>query len=242
MPDLTVLLDLPPEVGLARARGRRGRRPAGVGVAGLPPAGAGRPSGRWPRPTRPVPGARRQQPPTSWRRDPAAGGRAALRLPLQTLGEPPAAATAHGRGARRRVIRTPRRARPPSCTRDRAGRGRGLGARSSASPAVVEELRAAVAHPAAMTHAWLFTGPPGLRPVGGRPRVRRGAAVPGRRVRHLPRLPHRAGRHRTPTCRSSSPRGCRSAVDEMRASWCGSPAGRRRRAAGRSSSSRTPTG
>jgi DNA polymerase-3 subunit delta' len=28
-------------------------------------------------------------------------------------------------------------------------------------PAVVEELRAAVAHPTAMTHAWLFTGPPG---------------------------------------------------------------------------------
>jgi DNA polymerase-3 subunit delta' len=28
-------------------------------------------------------------------------------------------------------------------------------------PAVVEELQAAVAHPAAMTHAWLFTGPPG---------------------------------------------------------------------------------
>jgi DNA polymerase III subunit delta' len=28
-------------------------------------------------------------------------------------------------------------------------------------PAVVDELRAAVAHPAAMTHAWLFTGPPG---------------------------------------------------------------------------------
>jgi DNA polymerase III subunit delta' len=28
-------------------------------------------------------------------------------------------------------------------------------------PVVVDELRAAVAHPAAMTHAWLFTGPPG---------------------------------------------------------------------------------
>ncbi|HEY0125865.1 MAG TPA: ATP-binding protein, partial [Blastococcus sp.] len=27
--------------------------------------------------------------------------------------------------------------------------------------AVVAELRAAVADPAAMTHAWLFTGPPG---------------------------------------------------------------------------------
>ena len=28
-------------------------------------------------------------------------------------------------------------------------------------PAVVAELRAAVTDPAAMTHAWLFTGPPG---------------------------------------------------------------------------------
>src|SRR5207245_9037770 len=28
-------------------------------------------------------------------------------------------------------------------------------------PTVVEELTAAVAQPAAMTHAWLFTGPPG---------------------------------------------------------------------------------
>ena len=28
-------------------------------------------------------------------------------------------------------------------------------------PAVVAELQAAVAQPGAMTHAWLFTGPPG---------------------------------------------------------------------------------
>ena len=30
-------------------------------------------------------------------------------------------------------------------------------------PAVIAELRAAVSDPAAMTHAWLFTGPPGSR-------------------------------------------------------------------------------
>jgi DNA polymerase III subunit delta' len=34
-------------------------------------------------------------------------------------------------------------------------------ARVIGQPAVVDELRAAVADPAAMTHAWLFTGPPG---------------------------------------------------------------------------------
>ena len=47
--------------------------------------------------------------------------------------------------------------------------------------AVVAELRAAIDNPTAMTHAWLFTGPPGIGPVGGRAGVRRRAAVPGRR-------------------------------------------------------------
>jgi DNA polymerase-3 subunit delta' len=37
----------------------------------------------------------------------------------------------------------------------------GVWAQVIGQPAVVEELRAAVAHPTAMTHAWLFTGPPG---------------------------------------------------------------------------------
>jgi DNA polymerase-3 subunit delta' len=37
----------------------------------------------------------------------------------------------------------------------------GVWARVIGQPAVVTELRAAVANPAAMTHAWLFTGPPG---------------------------------------------------------------------------------
>jgi DNA polymerase-3 subunit delta' len=39
--------------------------------------------------------------------------------------------------------------------------GEGVWARVIGQPAVVAELRAAVADPAAMTHAWLFTGPPG---------------------------------------------------------------------------------
>ncbi len=37
----------------------------------------------------------------------------------------------------------------------------GVWAQVIGQPAVVEELRAAVADPAAMTHAWLFSGPPG---------------------------------------------------------------------------------
>jgi DNA polymerase-3 subunit delta' len=37
----------------------------------------------------------------------------------------------------------------------------GVWSRVIGQPAVVAELRAAVADPAAMTHAWLFTGPPG---------------------------------------------------------------------------------
>jgi DNA polymerase-3 subunit delta' len=39
--------------------------------------------------------------------------------------------------------------------------GEGVWAQVIGQPAVVAELRAAVADPAAMTHAWLFTGPPG---------------------------------------------------------------------------------
>ena len=37
----------------------------------------------------------------------------------------------------------------------------GVWAQVIGQPAVVAELRAAVTNPAAMTHAWLFTGPPG---------------------------------------------------------------------------------
>jgi DNA polymerase-3 subunit delta' len=41
------------------------------------------------------------------------------------------------------------------------GTAEGVWTQVIGQPAVVAELRAAVAHPAAMTHAWLFTGPPG---------------------------------------------------------------------------------
>ena len=51
-PDLVVLLDVDPEVGLARAARHRGAGPDGVGVAGLPRPGARRASSTSPRPRR----------------------------------------------------------------------------------------------------------------------------------------------------------------------------------------------
>ena len=52
-------------------------------------------------------------------------------------------------------------------------------------------LRAAVGRP---HHAYVFAGPEGSRQVPRRPRVRRGAALPRRRVWNVPRLPPRARR------------------------------------------------
>ena len=234
-PDLTVLLDLPPEVGLARARGPGGGRPAGVGVAGVPPAGAAH-----------LPAAGRGEPDRYLVLDAgsadeiaASSGPVADCCPACRCRDPQS-----DRGHRPtmpvRATRTPRPARPRSCTRERR-RERGSGRDVIGQPAVVAELRAAVANPAAMTHAWLFTGPPG----SGRSVAARAFAAalqcPARRRRHLPRLPDGARPARTPTSGWSCPRGCRSASTRC-ASWCGWPAGRRPRAAGRWSSSRTPTG
>ena len=75
-----------------------------------------------------------------------------------------------------------------------------------------EGPQAAVTDPAAMTHAWLFTGPPGLRPLGGGPGVRRRAAVPGRRLRHTAASAAPRGTAPTPMSPSSRPR----AVDQGR--------------------------
>jgi hypothetical protein len=69
-----------------------------------------------------------------------------------------------------------------------AGRGaaclRGLVGQDEAVLTLVEAARAAAAIvrgetvPAgSMTHAWLFTGPPGIGPVGGRAGLRRRTAV-----------------------------------------------------------------
>ena len=66
-----------------------------------------------------------------------------------------------------------------------------------------------------MSHAWLFTGPPGLGPLQRRGRVRRRAAVRagGRsRLRRVPRLPHRA--RRLPRRRVGDPH--REALDRRR--------------------------
>ena len=63
-----------------------------------------------------------------------------------------------------------------------------------------------------MTHAWLFTGPPG----SGRSVAARAFAAAlqcerrRRRLRRVRRLPHRRARAPTPTSTSSSPRACRS--------------------------------
>ena len=56
--------------------------------------------------------------------------------------------------------------------------------------AVVAELAAAASGgPGAVTHAWLFTGPPGVRPVGGGPLLRRGGALRRPWLRALPVVP-----------------------------------------------------
>ena len=68
-----------------------------------------------------------------------------------------------------------------------------------------------------MTHAWLFTGPPG----SGRSVAARAFAAAlqcaARRLRRVPRLPHHARPAPTPTCGSWCRKGCPSAVGEMRA-------------------------
>ena len=70
-----------------------------------------------------------------------------------------------------------------------------------------------------MSHAWLFTGPPGLGPLQRRGRVRRGAAVRAghrSRLRRVPRVPHRARRHATPTSPLIRTEKLSIGVDEVR--------------------------
>ncbi len=78
-------------------------------------------------------------------------------------------------------------------------------------PDAVAELSVAAEDPSAMTHAWLFTGPPG----SGRSVAARAFAAALQCPRHgcgeCAVLPHRDGAARTPTSARSSRRACRSA-------------------------------
>src|SRR5215203_2810421 len=153
--------------------GAGGRRPPGVGVAGLPPAGAADVPGPRRVRARPLPGRRRPaQPRRDRRRDPGTGDRPAVRpaaAAAQPAGRPgPRDQRLDGRPRPRGHLgRSPPPARPDR--RDPATAPvtaaveapDGVWSQVVGQPAVVEELRAAVTDPAAMTHAWLFTGPPG---------------------------------------------------------------------------------
>ena len=75
--------------------------------------------------------------------------------------------------------------------------------------------------------------PARLRPVQRRHRLRGRAAVRGRRLRRLPRLPHGAGRHPRRRHPSSAPRSCRSGSPRC-ATWSAAPRSLRSAAAGRS--------
>ena len=139
-PDLTVLLDLPPEVGLARARGRavadrlesesldfhQRVRQTFRALAEADP-------------DRYLVVDARQTPDEIAAVDPGPGGRAAVRPAAaadRAAGRRPSTrAAVHGVPARRaaRTIRMPRRARPRSCTRDGEA-PRASGRRSSARP------------------------------------------------------------------------------------------------------------
>ena len=164
-PDLTVLLDLPPEVGLARARGRavadrlesesldfhqRVRRT----FRALAEA----------QPDRYLVLDARQTPRGARRGDPGARHRAAVRAaaaadPAARRG--PATHAAAGRragGIGAAPPARPDRLDPPAAPVTAPD---DVWAQVIGQPAVVAELQAAVADPAAMTHAWLFTGPPG---------------------------------------------------------------------------------
>ena len=253
VPDLTVLLDVAPEVGLARVHDAAGRArpgPARARVAGLPRAGPGRASARWPSPTRAatwcsMPAAGR----TSWR---ATGQRAVAEL-LPAAGRPARPAPVAEPGTHDRTGR----ARDDGLRRaDRAGRrggravpGGGRGGRRRrrpAGPARRDDPRLAVHRPGR------------LGPLGGGPGAGRRGAVrqrdagadrqrcrPGRRrtgLRALLVLPDGAGRQPSRRPARWCPRGCRSGSTRC-ARWSASAARRPvAAAAGRWWSSRTPTG
>ncbi len=225
-PDLTVLLDMPPEVGLQPARPLG--RPARGRAARLPPPGPGRVPRAGPRGAGPLPGARRDRAGRGDHRadqgqdqgDPARPGAAAppRRPPAHS---PPSRAMPRTRpttSSRTADERLRRARRPGGGRRAAAQRGRGR-----------DDARLAV-HRAAR-----------LRPVGRRAGLRGGAAVPLRRLRRVPVLPpgpRRDARRpaprppRRPLLRGEADQGPgaargRRAVRRALAAWC---------------CSRTPTG
>ena len=207
--------------GLARPAAARWRPDRG-GVAGVPRAGPpGVPRARRGR-SRPLP---RRSTPGSPRRDrrgdPRPGRRAAVR---------PAAAAARARRCRsdgRPPVTAHGPAPAPSARPDRLDPAaapvtapsrptRASGRRSIGQPAVVAELRAADRRPDGDDPRLAVHRPARLGPVGRRPRrspppcsAPTAAAAPATPA--TPRWPAP-----TPTCTSSSPRGCRSASAEVR--------------------------
>src|SRR3954470_9645500 len=148
-----------------------GGRPAGIGIPGVPPTGPPDVPGARRGRSRPVPGPGRPGVPGCDRRPhPGPHRRPALRAAAPAAGpdrRPAAAGQRIHRPARPAPGAGPAPpARPdgldPSAAPMTAVEApQGVWSRVIGQPAVVAELTTAVADPAAMTHAWLFTGPPG---------------------------------------------------------------------------------
>ena len=113
-----------------------------------------------------------------------------------------------------------------------------------AAAAAERVVAGAGAAPGSMTHAWLFTGPPG----SGRSVAARAFAAALQCERDgvgcgaVLRLPHRRAPAPTPTCTLVVPEGLSIAVQEMRSIVLTRGPAAGRSAAGRSCWSRTPTG
>ena len=167
-PHLTVLLDLPPQQGLTRFEERDRIEAESVEFHERVREMFLQLAGG-------SPGALpRRRRPAAGRRD----RRARSGARLAPAARPPPTATA----------RAPRSEREHRCRRPTSGRPWSVSSTRS------RRSRAAVAGQG-MTHAWLFTGPPGSGPLQRGAGVRRGAAVRARhRLRGVPRLPDRAGR------------------------------------------------
>ena len=234
-----------------RRPGRPGRGPAaGRSPTGWRPSrwtstsGSGRPSSTWPRPTPTATWSldarqtRTRSPRRSASASPSCSPGCRCR-PLAQAEAPAADEPPCRTSRRRRTVRAPHHphaqtgataAAAPVTTRSAEGvwsqvdrpagrRRRAAGRRDRPGG---DDPRLAVHRPAR------------LRPLGRRPGLRRRAAVPRRRLRHVPRVPHGAGRHPRRRARRR-PRGAVDRRRRMPAAGPRSPAARRPRAAGRSS-------